>query len=246
MVTGRTDIETFVPQLPSAPGWAALADRDREWLTQHTSNAITSFRESGFKAIQSCAELALIQAFLEGKSMTFTSWVRTCFGSSERTAYRWLAAYKELRGSAADEAILFLAQEGIAGVNSSLQPREIAPVLKALPPPRDLSNRKSLEAWSHKVGEELRSRRSRRRTRVPLRLDQEDALRVFVLTTDRLLRESRLATSAEQRRWLGRGLGYVLEKRAIPGTVSAQRLSIPEGFLPKRGRPRKAAPGAGK
>lgn len=72
MVTGRTDIETFVPQLPSAPGWAALADRDREWLTQHTSNAITSFRESGFKAIQSCAELALIQAFLEGKSMTFT------------------------------------------------------------------------------------------------------------------------------------------------------------------------------
>lgn len=237
------EIEIFVRSLPNTPGWAALEQNDREWLQQHTSNAVTSFRESGFKAIQACAELALVQTFLEGKSMSFTNWVRACFGSSERTAYRWLASYKEMRGAAPDAAILYLAQEGVAGINS-MQPREIAPVLKALPAPKSM-DKKALEAWKEKVGEELRQRRSRRRLHHPLKLELDDAIRSFVLTGARLMREARLATSAEQRAWLKRAVGYLMEARAITGTVSAERTPIPEGFLPKRGRPRKrpAAPG---
>lgn len=242
----KQEIEVFLPQLPNTPGWTGLAQNDREWLTLHTSNAVTNFRESGLKAIQACAELSLIRKFLADKTLTFTNWVRSSFGSSERTAYRWLASYEQLRGAAADEAVLYLAQEGIAGINNTVQPRELAPVLKALPPPRDLHNKKAMEAWKTRVGEELRQRRSRRRTQAPLELDPDDALRVFVLTTDRLMRECRLQTSAEARAWLRKGGGYVMQKRAVSGSVTLERLPIPDGFLPRRGRPRKQPPEAAK
>jgi len=243
MATGK-EIEIFVEQLPHTPGWVALAANDREWLQEHTSNALNNYRESGLKAILCCAELAQIQAFLEGKSMTFTNWVRTCFGSSERTAYRWLASYKELRGMASEPAILYLAQEGLAGVNNTLQPKELVPVLKALPAPKS-ADKKVLDPWRNKVSEELRSRRSKRRKRVSLQLDNDDALRVFVITTRRLLREAKLDSSADQRAWLKKGVGYVMQLRAISGTVSAERTPIPDGFMPKLGRPRNE-PGKGK
>lgn len=235
----KQDVELFIPQLPSTPGWVSLTATDREWLQEHTSNALTSFRESGLKAIQFCVELASIQTFLEGKAMTFTNWVRTCFGPSERTAYRWLASYKELRGTAPDQAIAYLAQEGLAGVNNTLQPRELVPVLKALPAPRS-ADKKALETWREKVSEELRERRSKRRKRVSLTLKEDDALRAFVITGRRLLREARLDTSAEQRNWLKRGVGYLMQLRAITGSITVERTPIPDGFMPQVGRPRKS------
>src|SRR5215472_1351678 len=133
MAAASKDIEIYIPQLPGTPGWVALSATEREWLQEHTSNALTAFRESGLKAIVCCVELAAVQNFLEGKPMNFTNWVRSSFGSSERTAYRWLSSYKEMRGAAPEEAILYLAQEGLAGVNNTLQPRELIPVLKSLP-----------------------------------------------------------------------------------------------------------------
>ncbi len=237
----KQEIELFVAQLPSTPGWVGMNQSDREWLQQETSSALTLYRESGLKAIQFCIKLDSIQQFLEGKTMNFTNWVRTCFGSSERTAYRWLSAYKEMRGAVPDQALLYLAQEGLAGVNNTLQPRELLPVLKALPAPKG-GDRKTLEGWSEKVSQELRQRRSKRRKRVSLTLKEEDALRVFVITARRLMREAKLESSAEQRAWLKRGVGYIMQLRAISGTVTTERTSIPEGFMPQVGRPRKSPP----
>lgn len=237
-MAGKQEIEIFVQQLPQTPGWVAMNPRDREWLQESTSEALSLFRESGLTAIKFCAKLSEIQNFLEHQPMTFTNWVRSSFGPSERTAYRWLAAYKELRGTAPEPAILYLAQEGLAGVNNTLQPRELIPVLKSLPAPKS-TDKKALEPWRQKVSEELRSRRSKRRKRISLKHSDEDALRVFVTITRRLLRDAGIDSSAEQRKWLARGVGYVMQLRAIGGTISAERTPIPDGFMPQVGRPRK-------
>lgn len=234
----KQEIEVFVPQLPNTPGWVAMSQNDREWLQEHTSLALTDFRDSGLKAISCCIRIAEIQNFLDGKSMTFTNWVRTAFGSSERTAYRWLASYKEQLQVAPPRAILYLAQEGLAGVNNTIQPKELTPVLKALPAPKD-DNKKSLEAWRQRISEELRTRRQKRRKRVSLKLDPEKAMQDFVIVARRLLRESELSTSADQRKWLTRALGYLMELRAIAGTITAERTPIPDGWMPVVGRPRK-------
>lgn len=237
-MAGKQEIEILVQQLPHTPGWVAMNQHEREWLQENTSEALTLFRQSGLTAIKFCAKLTEIQAFLDGKSMTFTNWVRSSFGPSERTAYRWLQAYRELRGIAQEPAILYLAQEGLAGVNNTLQPRELIPVLKSLPPPKS-ADKKVLEPWRQKVSEELRTRRSKRRKRISLKHSEEDALRVFVITTRRLLRDAGIDNSAEQRKWLARGVGYVMHLRAIAGTVTAERTTIPDGFMPQVGRPRK-------
>jgi hypothetical protein len=234
----KQEIEVFVPQLPHTPGWVAMTPSDRDWLQEHTSAALSDFRDSGLKAISCCIRIAEIQNFLDGKSMTFTNWVRTAFGSSERTAYRWLASYKEQLQVANPQAILYLAQEGLAGVNNTIQPKELTPVLKALPAPKT-TDKKSLEGWRQRVSEELRTRRSKRRKRVTIKLDAEDAMRDFVIVARRLLRESDLNTSADQRKWLTRALGYLMDLRAIAGTITAERTSIPDGWMPVVGRPRK-------
>jgi hypothetical protein len=57
----------------------------------------------------------------------------------------------------------------------------------------------------------------------------------------RYLRIARLKTSAEQRRWLMRIVGWTMEAQAIHGTMQAGRISIPEGVIAKVGRPRKPA-----
>ena len=233
-------IEVFAPILPTTKEWSTLAQKDRDWILEHTSNAITNFRQSGLKAIQCCAEVAMIQNFLEGKPLTFTTWMKSVFPdeASERTGWRWLKNYKELRGSASDSAILYLAESGISGMNN-LGQREILTAVKRLPPPKG-SDKKQLESWKNKVGETVRELRRSRRSGKPRKLDEEEALKVFILTGRRLLRECGLKTSAEQRAWLKRGTGMIMELRAIPGTVTTERIPVPDGFLPQVGRPRKS------
>lgn len=222
--------------LSSTPGWLALDQHERKWLQEHTDNAITSFHQSGLKAIQCCAELATIQRFLGGKPMAFSTWLQTSFGGSGRTAYRWLKSYKEMRGAASDEAILYLAQQGIAGLNN-IGHGEVASVLRRLPPP-ETSEKKVLEAWREKVGEQLRIGRRARRKK-SLRLAPEDAKKVFITNTVRLLRDSGLKSPAQQLEWLREGVGMIMERRVLSGTFKTRRIPIPEGFMPKRGRPRK-------
>lgn len=238
-----TQEENFIPQLVPekltlTAGWTGFSQVERKWIQEHTTAALTAFRESGLKALAFCMELAAIQTFLEGKSMTFTNWVRTCFGSNERTAYNWLASYRELRQTAPDAAIAYLAQEGLVGVNNARGPRELTPILKALPAPKG-SDKKALEAWRVKVSEELRAKRSRSRKRVSLHLKDDDAIKVWIITTRRIMREAKLSTSAEQRAFLKKGGGYLFQLLGTSGSVTIERTPIPDGFMPKVGRPRK-------
>lgn len=228
-----------LPQLSSTPGWVALNQHEKKWLQEHTSNAVNNFRQSGLRALQSCAELAKIQRFLEGKPMNFTSWIRSSFGASERTAFRWLKSYKEMRGSASDEAILYLAQQGIAGLNS-IGYSDVANVIKRLPPP-EVSEEKAMEVWRERVGEQLREERRERR-RGASKLTPENAQKAFVLTTLRLLRESGLETATQQLAWLRDGVGMVMERRSLHETLKTGPIQVPDGFIPKRGRPRKSDP----
>lgn len=162
-----------------------------------------------------------------------TNWLRNCFPGSERGGRRWLQMGRELVAHAPEGALLYLAEKGIAGLGN-LHTGTLLPVVKRLPPPKD---KRQYPSWVEKVGGEVKANFSARRKRKPLRLNEEDALRVFVITTRRLMREGNLAASADQRAWLKRGVGYLMQLRGISGSIQVERTPIPDGFLPKRGRP---------
>jgi hypothetical protein len=231
------EIITFVQGLPHTPGWIALSQSDRDWLQEHTSNAVDNFRQSGLKALQSCAEMAMIEEFLKDKPLKMTNWIDTCFQSSSRTAWRWLANYKEMRGSASDQAILYLAKEGIAGMQSA-HAGEIATAIKQLPAPKSTGARE-LEAWKEKLAEKLKENRSQRSKGKRRKLDPDEAAKSAVVTLRRLMRESRLDSTKEQKGWLARTIGYLMDIRAIPGSLTADRTPPPDGWMPQVGRPRK-------
>ena len=229
------EIEIFVPGLPNTPGWVALNQAEKDWVQQATSEVNASFRSAGLSTLKGILGLMSMRSYLEGKPMTMTNWLRTSFPGSERAGRRWLELGDKLADNAPQDALLMLAEKGVANLGN-LQTGHLLPAIKALPPPKD---KKKYPEWIEAVGEKVKETyRERRKGRHP-KLSEDGALVAFVQTTVRLMKEAKLGTSADQRGFLKKGVGMVMEERAITGTISTERISIPEGFFPKRGRPRK-------
>jgi hypothetical protein len=175
--------------------------------------------------------------------MTITSYIRTIFKQSPRTAWRRKEDVKELRKHWPDKVIMMVAAKGAellrgaAGVGV----KDLINVAKALPPPSS-KEEKVIEGYvMNDVREKMREQRSGRRTGKAVRLSNDDSAKIAFNTVNRLLRSTRLKTSAEKRRWLHTVSGWTMEAHAIPGTMRVGRISIPEGVIAKVGRPRKEA-----
>ncbi len=108
----ETSIAVFSPELQNTPGWAALARDKQDWLLEHTSNILQYRRMEGLSAVAACRELAEVESTLLGESMTMTNYIRSVFGASERTAWRRLADFKELRKHRTDHMIEMVASKG--------------------------------------------------------------------------------------------------------------------------------------
>ena len=221
----------LVPGLPMTKGWESLSQHDKTWMQEHTSSARGLGKEAGIKAIELCLEVAAIKNFLEDKPMPFTGWAENCFPG----AFGVMQLYNRMRKHASDDAIRYLAQEGIAGM-ANIHGGDIAMAIEKAPAPAKPSQ---FPSWGKLLEAEVRSERSNRRKGKVPKLDPDDAIKAGVTILDRLMREAKITTSAEGRAFLKRLCGYMMEKRAISGTVSIERTSIPAGFLPRRGRPRK-------
>lgn len=240
MVDAR--IETYVPKLPNIPGWVTFSEVEKTWLQERTSKALTAFRESGLNAITCCVEIAAVEKFLKGKAMTATDWMRTCFDRHERTARRWLANYREMVRLADEPFLLDLAEEGLAGVNNSLQPKELIAAFKAAGPVPKTADRKGRDSYRQKLSEVLRTRRSQRRKRVSLEISAEDAILAIVLKARLVLREAKLGSTAAEGAVLRKALGYTMMLRGIKSSITVEQMKIPDGFMPKVGRPRNPPP----
>jgi hypothetical protein len=231
----------LVKGLPLTAGWNALSETDKAWMQEHTS-IVRGLRrdteelaaQAGSKAIATCLETAGIRQFLEGKSMPFTRWAENCFPG----AFDVLQVYAKLRDRANgnDEALRYLAKHGVPGL-SNIQGGDIANALVKAPPPKNPSQ---FPAWSKQLEAEVRTERSQRRRNTKKRkLSDDDFIRIFVTTNKRLLKETGIPDSAGRRALLKKALSYLMQTMAIAGTIAAEKESIPDGFMPKVGRPQK-------
>lgn len=223
--------EIVIQGLPMTKGWDSLNQQDKEWMQEHTSIARGLGREAGIKAVELCLEVASIHAFLDDKPMPFTGWAENCFPG----AFGVLKLYNRMRQKASDNAIRYLAKEGIAGM-ANIHGGDIALAMERVGAAPEKSSQ--FYAWGKQLEAEVRAERSNRRKGIKRKLDPDDATKMFVTFTARLLRETKITDSASQRSWLKKSVGYLMEKRAITGTVSTERIAIPDGYMPKVGYPR--------
>jgi hypothetical protein len=232
-------MEILTPGLPTIPGFTGLNAERREWLLEHTSNIARFRRQQAAGVIGECRELYLIQAGLEGTPVTMKAYIATMYPRSDRTAWKRLSDYRELAKvmpEAAIDALANNAAEMLQGA-AALGAGDVIRAAKGLPLPRG-HEPKVIEGYLGKLRERLREdRQARRKGRRGL--DPDDAVKIAVTTLTRCLREAKLGESAAQRQWLKKVVGYTMERRAITGTVATERISIPDGFMPRRGRPRK-------
>ncbi len=234
-------IAVFVPGLDATPGWTALTQTKRDWLLEKTSNVQQYRKMEGLGAIGAAVELVEIEAGLDGESMSMSNYLTTIFGQSARTAYRRMADYREMSKHWSAETIARMATHGTALLKgmSGVQLKTLVNVSKALPEPKSKED-KVIDAW---IEEDVRKKiRSIKAARVKaIKPDEFEASKMAFNAVLRYLRIARLKTSAEQRRWLMRIVGWTMEAQAIHGTMQAGRISIPEGVIAKVGRPRKLA-----
>lgn len=223
--------------LPSTPGWAEMSQAEKDGIQQITSMALRGMgTEFAGKLIK---EVACYQAeqFLKNTPMSVKDWANSNLGPAWRTIYRAAEKIRDNLKYASDDDLLFLAQRGLHGMHS-IQTGMVLRVLPSVPAPR-AKTAKAREEWATKVEEAVRDGLSvRRKGHKPIALSQDGAIVALILTARRVMREAKLGSSSEQRAWLKKAVGYIMELRAISGTLQVERTPLPEGLIPTRGRPR--------
>jgi hypothetical protein len=234
IVPSSTGSLEFSQNLPNTPGWAQMTQAEKEGIQQITSMALRGIgTEFAGKLMK---EVACYQAkqFLKNTAMSVKDWANMNLGPAWRTIYRAAEKIRDNLKYATDDDLLFLAQRGLHGMHS-IQTGTVLRVLPSVPAPKTKSA-KAREEWAVKVEEAVRGGLSeRRKGHKSIPLDEDQATVVAVQTIDRVMPKG---TSAESRSWLRKVNGYVMQKRAITGTLQIEQMKIPEGLFPKRGAPR--------
>lgn len=237
----KSEIEVYVPELTNTPGWVSLTQGQKEWLQQRTSNIQQYRKMEGMAAIAGCIELIDVEEGLKGTNMSMTNYIRTVFGHSERTAWRKLKDFKELRKYLPPQVIRTIAAQGntlLKGA-SGVGPKELLAAAKQLPAP-STKDEKTIEGYiMNDLRTKLKEQRSDRRAAPrQLTITEEHAAKMALHSLLRYMRMAKLKTSAEKRHWMQRVLGWAMEAEAVSGTMRAGRIAIPDGVIIRRGRPR--------
>ena len=213
----------------------------QDWLMEQDTQAHQFQRLEGMSAISGCLKLIEIEAGLQGTEMSFTSYLRGSFGQSERTAWRRVRDFKELAKHMSPAVIKAIAANGsnlLRGVSGS-GVKDLISAAKQLPPPKN-ANEKVIEGYiSNDLREKLREIRQERRPKAPIKLTDEMSAKMALHALLRYVRMAKMKTSAEKRHFLMRVFGWAMEAEAVSGTIRVARISIPDGVIIRRGRPRK-------
>lgn len=244
----KNEIEVYVPELTTTPGWVSLSRAEQEWLQQKTSN-IQRYRQIGGMAnVAEAMELAEVKGGLKDAKMTFKGFVKTVYGRSERTAFRKLKLYDEAMktfGEGSPKVLRMIAERGgmLLKGSAGAGVGDIIRAAKQLPPP-DTKSEKTIEGYIMNDLRPLLSRTPKGEKR-PERigkvgsLSEETAAKMAFNALWRYGTSVRLKTSAQKTKFYTRVMGWVMEAEGIPGSMRCHRMPIPEGTKVMWGRPRK-------
>lgn len=237
-------IAIFVEGMQDTPGWVALSRKKQDALLEHTSHIQQNRQLQMLGEFGELMELYQVQQLLEGEAMKMSDYLRRIYPDRhQRTIDRKREAFAQLAATIPAPVLKRLASLGedvlsrfdrIA--NAALGDiRNAVKELPALAGSTDKATEKYLEDLDTKL---LEHRKTRRKGK-PLHQEEEFAAKMATNALINYMRSCGLKTSAEKRHFLTRVFGWTMEAQAVSGTIKVGRVSIPDGILIRRGRPRK-------
>lgn len=240
---GSEAIQIFVPTLPDTPGWVALPYDKQQQIVEHTSH-IQQYRQmQRLGEFGELLELTQVQQLLDGEEMRMDDYLRMLYPAHhQRTILRKQHAFAELSAHIPNsllKKITGLGQDvlsrferittaALGDIQNAIRDMPLLPVTT------NQAAEKYLEELDAKLMEE---RQTRRKKGLKIKGDEGYAAKMATNAVLHYIRNTKLKTSAEKRQWLKRMLGWVMEAQAISGSLTASRVSIPDGILIRRGRP---------
>lgn len=238
-------IAVFVPELPHTPGWIALSPKKREQLLLHTSH-IQQYRQmQRLGEFGELLELTQVQQLLDGEEMQMGSYLRIVYPAHhQRTIIRKQQAFAELAATIPNSVLKRITALGqdVLGKFDRISAAALGDIRNALRvmPVLPVNSDKDAEKYLTELDDKLLEERKTRRRKGKVHEDEAYAAKMATNALIHYIRSTKLKTSAEKRQWLKRVFGWTMEAQAVPGTINATRISIPDGIIIRRGRPRKS------
>lgn len=225
---------------PSAiQGWTELQKDEQLTVVRETQAIAESRMKQGMAMLEEGQHLLNVQKILEPRRI-FQHYLRQYYPTSLKTAYRymeWAKVFQKRYPSDVLRAILFRATELPGG---KLSPHQFLSAVKELPVPKT-AEPKVIEQYLTQARENHRKILSKRRLGASS-ITEEMALKEcfnFVLNA---MGKCEFKRTADKGDWLERLAGMLAQAQAIPGKRTLARVTVPDGFRRRRGRPRKLAP----
>ena len=171
-----------------------------------------------------------LQTVLEGKGL-FVKYLETLH-FSYRTAYRYIEAYKAVKGQMPDTVLQLAAARGmdLVGYQADRPFGPYTEAVKALPPPAETEK---VPEWLDALEEKRKAlpRKARHARSVP----SETSLRMAFASVYR--RFKGVPAGKGRVAWSKRLIGLLMAEMGLPGQHFEPE-AVPEGFRPKVGRPK--------
>lgn len=235
-------IAVFVEGLEDTPGWIALNRKKQDALLTITSD-VQQFR--GMKQLGEFGELMKLteaQQLLEGEEMQMRDYLGKLYPlDHQRTIQRKQEAFAELAATIPNPILKQITAVGqdVIGQFHRIATAALGDIRNAvramplLPVNTEKEAAKYLEELNGKLLEERKQRRKKGLTK-DLAMSEKMATNALI----HFDREGGLKTSAERRQYLKRVIGWYMQTMAVGGSVTATRISIPDGIIIVRGRPK--------
>lgn len=213
------------------PFWDKLEKTEQRTVKAETEGLAEAHAGQVVSRMKMGEHLRNLQIVLEGKGL-FVKYLETLH-FSYRTAYRYIEAFKAVKGQLPDTTLQLAAARGMDLVGYQAD-RPFGPYtepIKMLPPP---SSAADVPAWLDKIEEKRKMLpRKPRRAKVAA---PDISLRMAFASVYRRFKQ--LPGGRSRVAWSQRLIGLLMAEMGLP----AQRFepeAVPEGFRPKVGRPKR-------
>lgn len=240
-------IAIFVEGLENTPGWVTLSRKKQDALLEHTSHIQQNRQLQMLGEFGELMELYQVEQLLDGEEMKLSDYLAKLYPERHaRTIFRKQANFAQLAATIPPGVMKKLASLGgdVLGKFDRIAKAAIGDIRNAASelPALPASTEKAAVEYLERLDSKLHEHRKARRKGITLERDEAAAAKFAANAVINYINSCGLQTSAQKRLWLTRMLGWVMEAQAVTGTVKSVRVSIPDGVIIRRGRPRKKKP----
>lgn len=232
-------IAEILDSMTNQQWWAKLAVGEQTRVKSETSSFVTALVAMGQSRLAAGEHLAAIQAVLEPLGV-FTTFIHEYFHFSLRTAYRWIAEWKNAKKNLSE---VILREAMAVGMNlmgeSDEKPLGVYTEAVAASPPPKHPTPESARRWLVRIDEARRERaggggKGETMVTVP-EVDRENLLRVTYIGLRRAIRRVSPGQRAE---FVSQLVGMLVGEFGLK--IGVRAVTVPGDWTRGRGRPRAA------